>query len=473
MGDNQENEKLRSVELLPTGDESRDMTLFDYIILWAGMTINIVAFSLGAQYYNGGKGLSPWTLVVVMLIGYGMVTICTSLVGDIGTKYGVPFAAYIRAPFGYKGANIAGLVRAIPGLYWFGFLTWIGAGALNKMMALIFPGFNNLTLMIILFAIVQILNTMYGLKAMAKFGWLAIPCLAVMFAAILIGTLKKYNITIGDIMATETEGGYSFAFAVAGIAGGWLTMALNGSDLSRQIKRYDGYEKMGFYMRNRRAIFGQVVGLMFVGVVTMLIGVASGITSGFWDLNDVVPDLFSNSKLALIFCFIVIVFAQWSTNTAANLLPPALVLLNFSPKLKYWMSTIICGVISILIMPWKIQNSGGFLVDVQNWISQMLGPIIGIILTDYFLIRKCKINVKDLYTAGGQYEYYKGFNISALIALFGAFFIGLLFGDYAFFAGTFISIIIYYLLMIKFTLKKYNQNIGKEVLLDIEEKNNK
>ena len=463
-----ESAKLRSKELLPTGDEERNMALFDYIILWAGMTINIVAFSLGAQYYDEGKGLSPWTLVVVMLIGYGIVTLFTSLVGDIGTKYGVPFAAYIRAPFGYKGANIAGLIRAIPGLYWFGFLTWIGAGSLNKIMAIIFPGFDNLMVMIIIFAAIQVLNTMYGLKAMAKFGWIAIPSLAVMFTAILVGTLSKYNITIPQIMSIETEGGYSFAFAVAGIAGGWLTMALNGSDLTRQIKRREGYENMNFFQRNRSAIFGQVVGLMLVGVVTMLIGVASGITSGFWDLNDVVPDLFADNKIALILCFIVIVFAQWSTNTAANLLPPALVLLNFSPKIKYWMSTIICGVISIGIMPWKIQSSGGFLVNIQSWISQMLGPIIGIMLADYFIIRKCKLNVKDLYTAGGQYEYSKGFNMSAMIALFASFFIGLFFGDYAFFAGSFASVIIYCILMKTVTLKKYNQNIGEEVLFDIE-----
>lgn len=457
-----ENIRLRNPELLPTGDSERNMSLFDYTILWAGMTINIVAFSLGAQYYNGGDGLSPWTMVLVMLIGYGIVTLFTAMIGDIGTKYGVPFAAYIRAPFGYKGANIAGFVRAIPGLYWFGFLTYIGAGSMNQIFAIIFPGFDNLSLMIIIFAAIQILNTMYGLKAMAKFGWVAIPALAMMFLAILIGTLHKYNITIPEIMAIETKGGYSFAFAVAGIAGGWLTMALNGSDLSRQIQRDKNYAKQGFFKRNKRALIGQVIGLMMVGVITMLIGVASGITSGFWDLNDVIPDLFASSNVALILCFITVVFAQWSTNTAANLLPPALILLNFSPKLKYWMSTIICGVFSIAIQPWKIQSSGGFLVDVQNWISQMLGPIIGIMLCDYFIIRKTKLNVNDLYTYGGQYTYAKGYNISALIALFGSFFVGLNFGDYAFFVGLITSVLVYYVLMNKMTMKKYNQNIGYE-----------
>ncbi|MCH3973095.1 MAG: cytosine permease [Oscillospiraceae bacterium] len=461
------NDALRSSELLPTKESERTMSLADYIMLWAGMTINIVAFSLGSQYYNKGHGLSPWTMVLVMLIGYGIVTAFTAMVGDIGTKYGVPFAAYIRAPFGYKGSYVAGLIRAIPGLYWFGFLTWVGANAINHIIGILFPGVGNLTLIIILFAAVQILNTMYGLKAMAKFDWIAIPCLAILFGAILLTTLSKYHITIPDIMATQTEGGYSFAYAVAGIAGGWITMALNGSDLSRQIKHVNGYEKKGFFARNKRAIIGQIIGLMCVGVITMLIGAASGIATGYWDLNDVIPDLFTN-KVALILCFIVVVFAQWSTNTAANLLPPSLVLLNVFPKLKYWMSTAICGTVAICMMPWKLESQGGFLVMVQNWISQMLGPIIGILLVDYFIIRKTKVNVKDLYTVGGQYQYTNGFNFSAIISLVLSFLVGLLCGSYAFFAGLACSAVLYTVLMKCFTLKKYDQHIGQEVPFDPE-----
>lgn len=460
-----ENKQLRSKELLPTLDSERTMSLPDYILLWAGMTINIIAFSLGAQYFNGGEGLSPWTMIWVMLVGYGIVTIMTALMGDIGTNYGIPFIVYSRAPFGYKGAHIAGLLRAIPGIYWFGFLTFIGAESLNHIMGIIFSGFSNLTLMIIVFTILQIANAMYGLKAMAKFDWIAIPSLAILFSAILVMTLKKYNISIPDIMSTPANGGYSIAFAVAGIAGGWITMALNGSDLSREIKRYENYDKMNFFQRNRRALIGQVVGLMLVGVLAMLIGMAAGITSGYWDLNDVIPDLFT-SKVALILCFIAVVFAQWSTNTAANLLPPSLVLLNVFPKMKFSVSTIICGTLAVAIMPWKIQSSGGFLVDVQNWISQMLGPIIGILLTDYYLIRKCKLNVRDLFIEGGQYQYKYGYNVSALIALVISFAIGLFAGGYAFFAGLISSVLIYYILMKSYTLKKYDQHLGEVVLFD-------
>ncbi len=457
---------LRSPELLPTKDSDRTMSLLDYIMLWAGMTVNIVGFSLGAQYYNNGAGLSAWTLVLVILVGYGIVTLLTALVGDIGTKYGIPFAVYARAPFGYKGFYIAGLLRAVPALYWFGFLTWVGAVALNYLMAIMMPGFDHLTLMIIIFGALQILNAMYGLKAMAKFDLVAIPILGVLFVAIIVGITKKYGVSIPDIMATTADGGFPFFYAVSGIAGGWITMALNGSDLARQIKRVPDYEKKNFLARNKRAITGQFIGLMVVGVLCMLVGMAAGITTGQWELNAVSIDLFGGSKFGLIFAFIAIIFAQWSTNTAANLMPPAYILLGIFHKLNFKSASIIAGIIGIGIMPWKIQSSGSFLVTIQVWISTLLGPVIGIILADYFIIRKTKLNVQDFYTLGGQYEYDGGFNISAIVALvlgFGASFLN---ASYGFYFGLIAAPVIYVVMMNLYTLKKYDQNIGAEIEFD-------
>lgn len=452
---------LRSPELIPTVESGRTMSLADYFILWAGMTINVVAFSLGAQYYNGGDGLGAWTLVLVILVGYGIVTALTALMGDIGTLYGVPFAVYARAPFGYKGSSIAGLLRAVPALYWFGFQTWVGAAALNYMMETIF-GVGNLTLMIIAFAVFQVVNAMYGLKAMAKFDWIAIPALAVLFVAIAIAIGNTYGVTIPDIMATKGKGNMSIIYAISGIAGGWITMALNGSDLARQIKHVPDYEKKGLIARNKRALIGQFFGLMVIGVLCMLIGMAAGITTGEWDLNAICVKLF-DSKFGLILALIAVVFAQWSTNTAGNLMPPSYVLISIFPKLNFKSASIICGVIAIAIQPWKIQNSGTFLVDIQNYISILLGPVMGILLTDYFIVRKCKLNVHDLYTVGGQYQYNNGFNMSAIISLAAGFGLSFLSSTYAFFIGLIAAPIIYVILMKNFTIKKYDQKIGQAI----------
>lgn len=452
---------LRSPELIPTVESGRTMSLADYFILWAGMTINVVAFSLGAQYYNGGDGLGAWTLVLVILVGYGIVTALTALMGDIGTLYGVPFAVYARAPFGYKGSSIAGLLRAVPALYWFGFQTWVGAAALNYMMETIF-GVGNLTLMIIAFAVFQVVNAMYGLKAMAKFDWIAIPALAVLFVAIAIAIGNTYGVTIPDIMATKGKGNMSVIYAISGIAGGWITMALNGSDLARQIKHVPDYGKKGLIARNKRALIGQFFGLMVIGVLCMLIGMAAGITTGEWDLNAICVKLF-NSNVGLVLALIAVVFAQWSTNTAGNLMPPSYVLISIFPKLNFKSASIICGVIAIAIQPWKIQNSGTFLVDIQNYISILLGPVMGILLADYFIVRKCKLNVHDLYTVGGQYQYNNGFNMSAIIALAAGFGLSFISSTYAFFIGLIAAPIIYVILMKNFTIKKYDQKIGQAI----------
>lgn len=458
----QQSQSLRSPELLPTTDSGRNLSLWDYTILWAGMTINIVAFSLGAQYYNGGDGLSPWMLVLVVFLGYGLVTILTALAGDIGTKYGIPFAVYSRAAFGYKGSFLAGIVRCIPCFYWFGFQTWVGATALNMIMGIIFPGFNNVTLMLIIFAAFQIVNALFGMEAMAKFDWIAVPMLGVMFAAIVVSICRKYNVSIPDIMNVSAAGNYSMAFAISGVAGGWITMSLNGPDLARQIKRDENYAEESFLKRNKRAIIGQLVGLMAVGIIAMMVGMAAGVFTGEWDLNNVVYSLYSNNMIILVFCFISIAFAQWSTNTAANLMPPAYILLNIFPKMKFWMTTIISGIVGLLMMPWK-QQGGDFLVVIQSNFSTLLGPIIGIILADYFLVRKTVINVDDLYNVGGQYTYTKGFNMSSIVTMLISFGLSLLAGDYSFFAGLAISVVIYTVLMKNFTIKKYEQNLGKEI----------
>ncbi|WP_026043690.1 cytosine permease [Treponema primitia] len=463
MSTNKDVKALRSVELMPTLENERTMSLPDYFILWAGMTINVVAFSLGAQYYNGGQGLGAVTLIFVILAGYGLVTALTVLFGDIGTKYGVPFAVYVRAPFGYKGAIIPGVFRAIPALYWFGFQTWVGASALNYIMENL-TGYNNLTLMIIAFAVFQVVNAMYGLKAMAKFDWIAIPALAILFVAIAVAIGKKYNVTIPDIMATPGDGNMSIVYAISGIAGGWITMSLNGSDLARQIKHVPNYENKGFIARNKSALVGQFFGLMVIGVVCMLIGMAAGITTGEWDLNAICSTIFT-SKIGLILAYIAVVFAQWSTNTAGNLMPPSYILISLFPKLKFKISAIICGALAIIIQPWKIQSSGTFLVDVQVHISTLLGPVMGIMLADYFIVRKTKVNVQDLYSYG-QYEYTNGFNLSAIIAIIAGFGISFVSSTYGFFIGLIAAPLVYVILMRCFTLRKYEQHIGQSVKFD-------
>lgn len=450
------NNSLISEELLPSKDEDRDLSLIDYTLLWAGMTINIAGFAVGSQLY---PGLNPKMITLGIFVAYGIVTLLLVLTGDIGIKFGIPFAVYSRACFGYKGSYIAGLIRSIPCFFWFGFQTWVGATALNEVLKMM-TGYSNVPVLIIIFGGLQIFNAIYGLKAMAKFDWIAIPLLAIVLGLMMFWLLKDNNATMVDIFSAPADNNLSFAFAVTGIAGGWITMALNSPDLARKIKRDDDYMTQSFLKRNKKSIISQVLGLVIVGALILIVGMTAGILTGVWNPIDVCIMSFQSKPIVLVFCFITILLAQWSTNTAANLMPPAYILLNIFPKLKFSHTTVIAGIIGIIIMPWQFSD---YLVQFQAISSALLGPIAGIMISDYYFIRKQMLNVKDLYDINGQYKYKNNYNPAAIWTLLISFFIGIVTGDYAFFTSFILSLILYVVLMKKTILNKYDQNIGKYI----------
>ncbi|MGD9156339.1 MAG: cytosine permease [Bacillota bacterium] len=451
---------LKSPELLPTVDSERNLSLLDYTLLWAGMTINIAGFAVGAQLY---PGLSPAMIIGAILAGYILVTALLILTGDIGLTYGIPFVVYLRVCFGYSGSIIPGLIRTIPCFFWFGFQTWVGALALDTIMKMTI-GYSNLTLLIIIFGAVQVFNAIYGLKAMAKFDWIAIPMLAIVLSMTFLWLLKSHNVGIADIMAAPAKGRTSFIFAIMGIAGGWITMALNSLDLTRKLKRDEKYEEQSFWQRNKNALTAEVLGLVIVGTLILIVGMTAGILTGVWNPIDVLVKAFQNSNpFILIVAFLTIAFAQWSTNTAANLMPPAYILINIFPKFNFAKATIISGIVGLLIMPWKF---GDYLVQFQVITSGLLGPIVGIMIADYYLIRKRMLNIKDMYEENGQYQYKNNYNPAAMWTLAGSFIAGVIFKNYAFFVSFGVSLVLYVILMKQLVLEKYEQNIGKYIPFD-------
>jgi nucleobase:cation symporter-1, NCS1 family len=430
-------------ELLPTTETERTLSLLDFTLLWSGMTINIAGFVIGAQLY---PNLSPVNIIYAMLCGYLIVTVLLVLTGDIGIRYGIPFAVYARLCFGQKGSLLAGFIRAIPCFFWFGFQTWIGAMALNEIIK-IFLGYSNLTILIIAFGGLQIYNAAYGVKAMAKFAWIAIPSLAAVLGFMIIWLLKVNNATIIDVLFAPSNNTASFSYAVMGIAGGWITMALNSPDLTRNLKRDSNYAEESFLKRNRNSLIAQMLGLVLVGSALTIVGMTAGILTGVWNPIDVIVDSFSNSNpLILIISFLAVIFAQWSTNTAANLLPPAYILINAFPKLNFKKAILLSGILGVAFMPWKFS---AYLVQFQVLVSGLLGPIVGIMICDYYLIRKQKLDTGELFKNNGIYSYKNDINTVGVLSMLISFAVAVFFPEYAFFVGFFISFILYYLLMVR------------------------
>ena len=443
MSDNKQNITVdttgTSPALLPTKPEMRKLTMAGYIIIWAAMVTNMGGFTMGAQFV---PALSPMMFVLVILVAYTLVTGMIALTGDIGIKYGIPWSAYIRAPFGVLGARIPTVARVLPCFFWCGFQTWLGATAISVVTDMIF-GWSNVTLVIIILMILQVLNAALGMGAIAKFDWIAVPCLGVMIVAVAVYSLTSTGTTIPQVFAIPATGGGNFLFAVTSIAGIWITMGLNNLDITRSMTKYPEHDNPNFFTRNRKIIFGAVIGLILCGASVLLTGMISGLLTGVWNPIDIIRTAFDDNVLILILAMLCVVFAQWSTNTAAALMPGGYLLCNIFPKLNYKGAVIVTGIIacivSLLIVPLGILR---FVATITAVFAALVGPIGGILIADYYLLRKRNLDLNLLYDRENNKV-----NPRALIVYIPCTILSLIFVTYAFFVGFGLSLITYYLIM--------------------------
>lgn len=443
---------LKSKDLLPTPPEQRSISTLGFLMLWIGIAVQLVTFIAGAQLY---PALSPTEILLSCLIGNLIVAVLLTLMGDIGIRYGIPYTVYIRACFGYMGTHIPAIIRAIPAIFWFGFQTWMGAVALNTILEIL-TGYSNLTVLIIVFGAVQVINTAMGMEAISKFEWLAAPSILVIGVILQIMLMNAHQLTFSGILSTEGQGGISFGFAVAVQMGTYITMALNAPDFTRFLKVKPENVQRSWWQANKGSFTGHSIGLIASMVLFTFIGLTSGIATGNWNPVEVMTQtLGKDNPILLIVCLAFVILAQWSTNISANLLPPTYIIINFFPrKINLATAAVISGVIGLLLQPWNYSEQ---IPAILVTITALLAPIAGIMFCDYYLLRKRRLHVDELYTPGGQYKYWKNVNPAALVAYIPAFLSALLWPDYGFLTAFALGGLLYYPLMKHWIVPRYPQ----------------
>jgi nucleobase:cation symporter-1, NCS1 family len=477
---NHTNSSLYSEDLAPVTSEKRTWTTWNYAALWISMSLCIPTYMLSSSLIEGG--MNWWQAILTIFLGNTIVLIPMILNGHAGAKYGIPFPVFARASFGTIGANIPALLRAIVACGWFGIQTWIGGFAIYQMMRLWIPSIETLPQVFpvwfglqtgpaICFFVFWLLN-MYvvylGVDSIRKLLVFKAIFLPVAALALLFWAISAAN-GLGPILETKSKFTNSVDFfhfffpALTGMVGFWATLSLNIPDFTR-------------YATSQKAqIKGQIYGLptsmtlfAFVGViVTSATAIVFGTT--IWD--PVVLAGKFDSKLLVSVAMIAVAISTLATNIAANIVSPANDFANLSPsKIDFRKGGYITGVIGILIFPWKlIADPTGYIFTWLVGYSSLLGPVGGIMIVDYYFIRKQTLVVDDLYNTKGIYSFNKGFNLSAIIALiigivpnvpgffttikvlptdmFPAWILGLY--NYAWFVGFVLSGFVYWLLMKK------------------------
>jgi NCS1 family nucleobase:cation symporter-1 len=474
---NQNNSQLWNSDLAPTLESDRNWSWVNISALWVGMAVCVPAYLLASglisQVMSGGQAKAT------VLLGNLIVMVPMMLNGHAGTRYGVPFPVLLRASFGTIGARLPGLLRGLVACGWFGIQTWVGGFAIYQIINAVseaafvgtplpFIGIDLAQLVCFLvFWTVQVYFIAKGIESIRWLETLAAPLLILSALALLVWAYINGG-GFGEILSRpsafvaggEREGEFWKVFwpSLTAMIGFWSTLSLNIPDFTR------------FAKSQRDQVLGQALGLpipmALLAFVSVAVTSATAVVFGetIWD-----PVVLAGKMggAGAIVGLVFLLLATLTTNLAANVVAPANGFSNIAPKrISFKMGGFITAGLGIAIMPWKLLESAGSYLFI--WLvgySSLLGPIAGILIADYFFIRGMNLNTEALYQRGSDYEYHKGWNLYALLALAlgiapslagfltaigaisnaPAFLVEIY--NYAWFVGAFTSGILYYLFM--------------------------
>ena len=447
---------LFNQDLAPVPRARRTWGLYSYASLWVAMSVCIPTYMLASGLIAGG--MNWWQAVGTIFLGNLIVLGPMLLNAHAGTKYGIPFPVLVRASFGVRGANLPAILRALVACGWFGIQTWIGGQAIHSMLQILWPAASAPSVVWICFGAFWLLNMLViwrGIETIRFLEGIGAPFM------LGVGLLLLFWITgkaggFGPVLSSPGKfhtAGEFFRFFVPSLTamvGFWATVALNIPDFTRYAKS------------QRDQALGQALGLPLAMTLYSFIGVAVTSASvvlfgeAIWDPVALIGR-FHQPLIAMI-ALVAILIATLNTNVAANVVSPSNDFSNLNPRLiSFRTGGFITGIVGVLMMPWKLL--GDYSAYIFGWLvgySGLLGPVAGVMIADYFIVRHRELNVDDLYRRGGEYEYSNGVNPRALVslglgvamALLGLAIPGMRWlYDYAWFVGFGVSAATYVLLM--------------------------
>ena len=447
------NEDLAAVE-----KEDRTWGVYNYISLWVAMSVCIPTYMLASGLI--AAGMSWKEALGTILLGNVIVLVPMVLNAHAGAKYGIPFPVYVRASFGVLGANVPAMLRALVACGWFGIQCWIGGEALFRGVKIFAPrlGDGAVWWCFGAFWLLNMAVVWRGIDTIKSLQVVSAPFMFLVGLALLFWMVGRAG---GFAMVLTSVGSFHgddpardfwtiFVPSLTGIVGFWATVALNIPDFTR-------------YATSQRAqVVGQAIGLPVAMTLYSFIGIA--VTAAtlivthrvIWNPIELIASF--HQPVVAVVGLAAILLATLNTNVAANVVSPSNDFSNLRPSaISFRMGGLMTGALGVAFMPWRLVADPERYI--HGWLvgySGLLGPIAGIMIVDYFVIRGRSLNVNELYVRGGAYEYHGGFNRRALVSLVlgaGVALVGLFVPrlhwlyQYAWFVGFAVAALVYLMLM--------------------------
>lgn len=410
---------LYNEDLAPVPLARRTWTTYTYAALWISMAHCIPTYMMASGLIKAG--MNWWQALVTILVGNVIVLVPILANSHPGTRYGIPFPVFARAAYGVYGANVPALMRALVACGWFGIQCWIGGHALYRFFDCLGGGFATSLgaqpiggylpsewLCFLLFWGVHILIIFRGMDLLRRLENWAAPYVLVMTLLLVVWAVNKASAVghgLGEVLSQPGKFGTLGAFlpvfipSVTAMVGFWATLSLNMPDFTR------------FGRSQREQMIGQVVALPTTMTLFAAMGVVITSASAqifgeaIWNPVDLGAKFESRWLVGL--AELTAVIATLAMNIAANVVSPANDIANLAPsKISFRTGGLITGVVATLMMPWKLLADSDRYIN--GWLlgySGGLGSIAGVLIVDYWFVRKTRLELADLYRRHGAYAY--------------------------------------------------------------------
>lgn len=426
---------LYNRDLAPSKRRGRTWSAYNIFALWANdvHSLGNYAFAIGLF----ALGLGTWQILTALGFGAALLFCLLTLSGFMGYKTGVPFPVMSRISFGIRGAQIPALIRGGVAIVWFGIQTYLASLVGNVLLLALFPGLQSLAERSVLgltvlgwicfsaLWLIQVIIACYGMEMIRKYEAFAGPVILLTFVALAISVVVETggqivwsppNAVSGVEMWLQILGGGTLWVAIYG------TFVLNFCDFTRGAKT-----KKSIVLGN---LWGIPVNMMLFGVVVVVLTGGRLALDGqvITSPTDVVEQI--GNTPVLVLASLALLILTIAVNLMANFVAPSFALANLMPrKLNFRRAAVVSAVIGFVILPWNLYNSPVVIVYFLGGLGALLGPLFGIVMADYWLLRRQQVNVPDLYTtkSSGEYYYRSGVNPRAVLALIPSAVIALLF----------------------------------------------
>ncbi|BAU72111.1 NCS1 family nucleobase:cation symporter-1 [Metapseudomonas furukawaii] len=416
--------RLYSTDLAPTRQAGRRWGRYSLFALWTNDVHNIANYSFAIGLF--ALGMSGAQILSALALGALLIYGLMNLSGYMGQKTGLPFPVMCRIAFGIHGAQLPALVRAVIAIAWFGIQTYLASVVLRVLLTAVFPGlaaYDQDSLLglsslgwITFLAIwcVQLLIFAYGMEMVRRYESFAGPVILVTVAALAAWMYWRAGLDIAWSTGSQASASEMWLKVFSGAAL-WVslygTMILNFCDFARNCPDKRTISQGNFW--------GLPVNMLLFGLIAVVLAGAQFSIDGrlIQSPTDIVAALPETGFLVLgCLAFLIVTVA---VNIMANFVAPAYVLTNLAPRtLNFRSAGLLSATIAVVILPWHLYNSPGVILYFLGGLGALLGPLYGIIIVDYYLVRRARLNLPELYSESREaaYHYRGGVNLRALAA---------------------------------------------------------